>query len=267
MNQSYYELPGRFGAGSGIVATFSLLNPVYFTRPVSLYQLSGYNSDETDVDESVYHTQGVYLQNQVSLNRWKLLFGLREEFYKGDGQNLGEGIHQNVFLPRIGIVFAISGNIHAYATYNKGFDPFEPSGNRQIFSAAIKPQISSLFEGGMKGNFFSEKLFATFSIYQLTVQNVAVSANNISNPDLFIQQGQSRSRGVEIETSGNIASNLSLSISYSYCDAKITKSTLPLQIKMPLENAPLNSGGSWIKYTFTKDVAERVLSFRRPFTG
>ena len=35
---------------------------------------------------------------------------------------------------------------------------------------------------------------------------------------------------------------------------KLPKVPSPLQIKMPLENAPLNSGSSWIKYTFTKDV-------------
>jgi iron complex outermembrane receptor protein len=81
-----------------------------------------------------------------------------------------------------------------------------------------------------------------------------VNANDISNPDLFIQEGQVRSTGAEIEANGNITPNLSASLSYAYCDARITKSKTPLQIGTLLENAPQNSGSSWIKYNFRKGI-------------
>ena len=252
LDQNYFELPDQFGKGSGIVGTFNLRNPVYTKRPVSVYQLSQYDSDETDVNDDIYHTQGFYVQDQISVNRWKILLGLREEFYQGEGGDEEDEINQQVFLPRIGIVYAFRKNISAYATYNKGFDPFEASSSTQVFNSPIKPQISELFETGIKANLFSGKLSTTLALYQLTVQNVAVNANDISNPDLFIQQGQVRSKGVEIEANGNITSNLSVSIAYAYCDAKITKSKIPSQVGMRLENAPLNSGSSWIKYDFKK---------------
>jgi iron complex outermembrane receptor protein len=151
-------------------------------------------------------------------------------------------------------VYAIKNNLSAYATYNKGFDPFEATGGTQVFNAPIRPQISELFETGLKANFFTGKLSATLALYQLTVQNVAVNANDIGNPDLFIQEGQVRSTGAEIEANGNITSNLSASLSYAYCDARITESKTPSQIGTLLENAPQNSVSSWIKYIFRKGI-------------
>jgi len=253
LNQNYYELPDQFGAGSGIVGTFSLKNPAYPNRPVSAYQLSKDDADATDVNDNIYHTQGIYAQDQISLDKWKLLFSLREEFYKGDdvgdsSQDLGE----TVFLPRIGLVYQITPNISAYATYNKGFDAFEASAGAQVFNAPFKPQISELLEAGVKGNFLANKLSASLAVYQLTLLNVAVSANILSNPNLFVQQGQNRSRGIELETAGNILPNLRVTLSYANCLAKVTESLVPSQVGMRVENAPRNNSGSWIKYTFDK---------------
>ncbi len=250
LGQDYFEVPDQFGEGSGIVGTLSLRNPVYFKRPVNSYLLSDYDSDATEVDDDVYQTQGVYVQDQIRLNRWRLLFGLREEFYKGEGDD--DEINQKVFLPRVGIVYSIRNNLNLYATYNKGFDPFEASSSTQQFDEPIKPQISELFETGIKANFFSGKLATSLAFYQLTVENVAVNANDISNPDLFVQEGQVRSQGIELEANGNITSNLSANFAYAFCDAKITKSKTAAQVGTRLENAPRNSGSTWIKYDFKK---------------
>ena len=57
----------------------------------------------------------------------------------------------------------------------------------QVFDEPFKPITSQLFEAGIKGNFFRNKLSASLALYQLTLQNVAVNANDISNPDLFLQ--------------------------------------------------------------------------------
>src|SRR6185437_2885443 len=250
LDQNYFELPGQFGEGSGIVGTFSLKNPVYFKRPINSYKVSDYDSDATEVDGDMYHTQWVYLQDELILNRWKLLVGLSEEFYKGQADE--DEIDEKVFLPRVGIVYAIKDNLSAYATYNKGFDPFETSSSTQVFDEPIKPQISELYETGMKAYFFSGKLSASLAVYQLSVQNVAVNANDISNPDLFVQQGEVRSKGVELEADGNITQNLSASFAYAFCDAKITKSKTTSQEGARLENAPRNPGSSWLKYEFKK---------------
>jgi iron complex outermembrane recepter protein len=253
LDQTYYEQPDLFGTNSGIVGTFSLKNPKYMARPIDKYRVSNYNSDATAVDASVYHTQGIYIQEQISLNKWKLLIGLREEMYaSGDDDDTTDQSKENVFLPRIGLVYELQPNASLYATYNKGFDPFEASTSTQVFNAPFKPITSEILEAGAKANFFNNKLSASVALYQLTLQNVAVNANDISNPNLYVQQGEDRSRGIETEANGNILPNLSIAVSYSYCIAKVIQSKIVSQVGTLVENAPKNTSNSWIKYIFNK---------------
>ncbi len=252
LNQRYYELPGQFGSGSGIVGTMSLKNPQYDARAVNSYEVSDFDSDANDVDGNVYHTQGVYVQDEISYKRFRALLSLRGEFYKG-GDTTG-GIMENVFLPRIGFVYSLTQHINAYANWNNGFDPFEASAGTQVYNAPFKPQKSRIYEAGLKGDFLENKLSATVAVYQLTVQNVAVNANVISDPNLFVQQGENRSRGVELETSGNILPNLSVKLSYAYCNAIVSKTDIASQAGLPVANAPLNSSGSWVNYTIPNGV-------------
>ena len=255
LNQKYYEQPDLFGVGSGIAARFSLKNPAYFTRPVSNYALSTYQADASNVDGSEYHTQGMYVQEQVSFNKLKLLIGLREEMYaSGDDDDTTDQSKVNIFLPRVGLVYSLRPDVSLYGTYNKGFDPFEASTSTQLFDAPFKPVTSELLEAGAKANFFNNKLSASVALYQLQLQNVAVNANVIANPNLYIQQGEERSRGIETETSGNILPNLSISAAYSYCIATVVKSKIVSQEGTLVENAPKNTSNSWVKYTFSKGL-------------
>ncbi|MBS1933397.1 MAG: TonB-dependent siderophore receptor [Bacteroidetes bacterium] len=255
LDQKYFEDANRFGSGSGIAGTFSLLRPVYATQPVDKYQQSSYNTDATNVEASVYHTQGIYIQEQASWKKWKFLFGLREELYSaGDDDDTTDQSKVNILMPRVGIVYTLSPIVNLYATYNKGFDPFEASTSTQIFNAPFKPVTSDIIEAGAKANLFHNKLAATLSLYQLTLHNVAVNANDISDPNLYVQQGEDRSRGVETEIDGDILPNLSIAASYSYCVAKVIKSKIASQVGTLVENAPENMSNSWIKYVFSRGL-------------
>jgi len=254
LDQNYFEDANAFGQSSGIAGTFSLKNPIYTSAPAGSYKLSDYGSGATDVDATVYHTQGLYIQEQVEWKKWRLLFGLRQELYTAgdndDNTDTTDDDGEKVLLPRIGLVFKLRPCISVYGTYNKGFDPFEASTSTQVFDAPFKPITSELFEAGAKADLFNNQLGASVAVYQLTLHNVAVNANDISNPNLYIQQGEDRSRGVETELDGNILPDLSASVSYSYCVAKVIKSKIAAQEGSLVENAPENSSSSWIKYTF-----------------
>jgi iron complex outermembrane receptor protein len=257
LEQQYFELPDEFGDGSGIVGTFSLTHPQNIRRPVNTYQLSEFDSDESDVDGEAYHTQGVYLQDLVSWKSWKLLVSLREEMYKGDDDDDSAGdLRENVFLPRVGLVYSITPHTSVYATYNKGFDPFEVSTEAQEFDEPFKPITSQLYEVGFKANMFRDKLSFSAALYQLTLQNVAVNANNIFNPNLFIQQGEDRSRGIELEANGNILSNLAVSLAYAHCVGEVLDSKIASEVGQLLPNSPKNSSNSWIKYTFDRGTVK-----------
>ena len=253
LKQHYYEVADQFGTGSGIVGTFSLRNPYYFSRQADRYALSHYDADASNVEPSEYRTQGIYLQELLSYNKLKLLLGLRQEIYNGGDDDDSTGmIEQDILLSRVGLVYELRPNVSLYATYNKGFDPFEASTSTQVFNEPFKPIISELFEAGAKANFLDNKLGASIAIYQLMLQNVAVNANDISNPDLYIQQGEDRSRGVEAEVNGNVFPSLSIAASYSHNITKVIKSKITGMQGTIVENAPKNSSNTWIKYTFIK---------------
>ena len=261
LKQSYFELPNEFGEGSGIAGTFSLRHPVYQHRNIKLYEVSNYNSFATDIDAAVYHTNGLYVQDMMSWKKWKLLLGLREEMYRGpgdddsnstSGNDDNNSIKINHLMPRVGLVYELKPNASLYFTYNEGFDPFEASSAKQVFDEPFRPITSQLWEVGTKANFFQNRLYASFSVYQLTLQNVAVNANDLTNPDLYVQQGKNRSRGAELEVSGTPFPNLSVFGSYAYCVAKVIESKLPSQVRKLEDNAPKSTSNTWVKYTVSK---------------
>jgi hypothetical protein len=52
------------------------------------------------VDRTEYQTQGIYIQDESGFGRWKILAGLREEFYRGKAEDSAGDLHENIFLPR-----------------------------------------------------------------------------------------------------------------------------------------------------------------------
>ena len=258
LDQNRYELPGTFGEGSGIVGTFSFTNPVYLKHPVDLYQVSA--NDESGLDADQYHTNGFYVQDQIGYKKFRLLLGLRREFYRSpaDDDSGSVATVQNLWLPRAGMVYAILPSLNAYAVYSRGFDPYEASATTQAFNAPFKPIQSELMELGLKAALIKNKLYATVSFYQLSVFNVAVNANDPVNPDLYIQRGEDQARGIETELNGNIRSNLSIHFAYAYNLAKIKKSEIHQDIGRLKENAPVNSGSGFIKYRFDKGLLKRL---------
>jgi len=253
IQQSSYENPGIFGSGSGIVGTFNLLNPKYIQPPQNSYQLSPNDSSGESIDE--YNTQGIYLQDQISYRKFDVLLGLRRDFYRaapGDGDSSGTA--ENVWLPRVGLVYAVTPKIHVYGVYSRGFDPYESSNTVAIFLKPFKPINSELYEVGMKALLLNGKFYGTLSVYQLSIYNVAVNANDPANPDLYVQRGEDQARGVETELNGNILSNLELHLAYAYNVARIKQSLVQSEIGMLKENAPVNSSNGFFKYHFIQGV-------------
>lgn len=252
LNAQRYEQPGIYGEGSGIVGTFSLLRPQYLQRQVKAYTPAD-TDDGGDADE--YTTQGAYAQELLTYKKWQLLAGLRTEFYQAgdnEGNDTAGYFKQTAVLPRLSLTYALTGNLTLYATYNNGFDPFEASINKQVLSQAPKPVYSRLYELGAKADIIKNRLLIQAAIYQLTLRNVAVNANDVANPDLYVQRGKERSAGLELEANGNILNNLSASISYAHNTARVIQSEVPAENGMIKENAPRNQSGSWLKYTFSK---------------
>jgi iron complex outermembrane recepter protein len=241
------------GAAAGL-ENFSLRNPKNYKRPISTYQLKPSSSNALNY----YSTHGIYIQEQMTVGKFQALLGLRQEYYivpEDDSaiKRYGKEDKQSTLLPRLGLVYSLQDNINVYATYAQGYEPQGAASNiNPNAGGPFNPLTGNLYEAGAKGEFFSRRLFAGLSIYQIEQNNILVNANNPANPDQLSQRGQERARGVEIETSGQIFPNLSVSLTYAYNKAEITESNDETLVGLVKENAPLHNSGSWIKYSIEK---------------
>ena len=206
-----------------------------------------------------YQLHGLYLQEQVKIDRLQILLGLRYDTYidkKGYTTKTESNVTQHALLPRIGAVYTVNGHVNLYGTYTKGYNPQDAATQvNPLAGGPFDPIRSSLLEGGVKSEWFDGRLTANLSVYNITQTNTLYNANVAERPDLLQQIGEEQAKGVEFDITGNILPNWNLIVAYSYNEAKITdagtKATDQVLVNMQKPNAPKNQGSIWTKYTFT----------------
>ncbi len=242
---------------------FDLSNPQYTIRNINDYTLNS----RTAVPAALTTTNAIYIQEQLRFNKFIVLLGLRNEWFKDitNNESPGELSFTNIkLLPRIGITYEITKNINVYATYLEGFQPqsntvtlmpntgsfFQTSKSAALF----KPLISDLKEVGAKANFFKGKIQVTSALYEINQKNLLQSADIPAFPDSLITRGGERSRGFEIDVAGFILPNWQINASYSYIDSRITEDRDPTLINARKQNTPYNSANLWTRYNFAKNT-------------
>ncbi|MDQ4139802.1 MAG: TonB-dependent receptor, partial [Bacteroidota bacterium] len=227
----------------------------YIPRPTPAYF--------TDYLNAVYNTAGVYLQDQVEVNpRLGFLLGLRYELFR-DERDYGDGeeqIAQNVLLPRLGMTYGVRENLNFFASYSQGFRPINPQyikfPERYGRDKPFRNEFSYQVETGLKGEFINQALFATLSFYQIEKQNTLVNTGLLTeegNP-IYRQNGQVRSRGAELELTGNILPHFSLNANYAFNHSEVLNADIAAENGMMAANAPKHLAGLWAKYTFVTSV-------------
>ena len=71
-----------------------------------------------------------------------------------------------------------------------------------------------------------------------------------NDDSIFIQRGEQRSRGFELDVSGKILPNLQVSASYAYTDAEIIEDDDPTLVGERVGGTPENSANFWGRYDF-----------------
>jgi TonB-dependent siderophore receptor len=156
-----------------------------------------------------------YLVDQISItDRLKVTLGARldDVDFKDDLSGLRRTSRH--LSPTVGVDFLVQPAFTLYANYGQAFAP--PSS--QIMGDR-EPEESSQVEVGVKKSFMDDRFLLTAAVYQLEKKNIAI-------PDVsgvFRQQGDQRSRGFELDLSGELSSGLFLFASYAYTDAELTE--------------------------------------------
>lgn len=216
--------------------------------------MSKYFYRNRDFPPSFYNLHAVYLQDQLEWGKLKMLLGLRYEKYKDilDYKTPDEeNVYQDVWLPRLGLVYSVLDQINVYGTYVEGYSPQTASALANPNAGGpFDPLISNMIEGGIKSEWFRGRLSLTLAVYHIEEKNGLYNARDQLNPDLMIQVGKTESKGVELEATGQVLPSLSILASYAYNDAKITEAPQEeTELGRQKPNAPHHQGNVWARYS------------------
>ena len=144
---------------------------------------------------------------------------------------------QTAFIPRVGLVYALTPSTNVYASWIRGFEPQSVAIQSDPETGGpFDPMKSELWEVGAKGEYLNKRLSVTTSVFRIRKNNSLYSAGDPVNPKLRVAVGEEVSRGVEFDVSGRILPYWSITANYSYNIAEITKAapgTKDLNIQRP----------------------------------
>jgi iron complex outermembrane recepter protein len=196
----------------GNLPPFDVFNPVYGRLE---------RSNESRIDSlGTNDALGIYVQNQITFtDNLKLLLGGRFDIRSTKLEDFGASTvtfqQDEVFSPRVGIVYQPIKPISLYASYSRSF---EQIAGTALDNKLFQPQRGTQYEIGIKTD-LTDKLSTTLAFFDLTLSNV-LTADPI-NPLFSVQTGKQRSRGIELDISGEILPGWSIIAGYAYTDAKI----------------------------------------------
>ncbi|MEA5618332.1 TonB-dependent siderophore receptor [Cronbergia sp. UHCC 0137] len=234
------RLPG------GLTPSINIFNPVYNVIPrPALSELTNAVRD----GKSTVDTIGIYLQDQIAFSdKLKLLLGGRFDIVDQDQfdrlSDTRTVQYDEAFTPRIGIVYQPIKPISLYASYSRSF---APNFAQRADGTFLEPERGTQYEVGVKAD-FNDKISATLAAYEITKTNIATPDPN--DPDGFsIPVGEQRSRGIELDITGEILPGWNIIAAYGYTDAQVTKSN-DLIVGSKIPKVPEHKVSLWTTYQF-----------------
>lgn len=176
---------------------------------------------------------GIFAQDLVDFGKLKVLVGARfnyietknadyKNFYKNETKTITiNRLIESAFTPKLGLVYQFNDKLMAFSSYTKSFIPNNTGSNFSI-NGALKSSMIDQYEIGAKHNIFKNNVAVNFTAYQIDNDNVVMTArlneNGTENTNSNLKElaGKSRSRGAELDVTGNPTANLSLTGGVSY---------------------------------------------------
>ncbi|MDD2054587.1 TonB-dependent receptor [Pseudomonas putida] len=225
------------------LTSFSYLDPVY-GREVAGTTVGLPDSAQTDKLRS----DSLFMQDSIHLNdQWILVVGGRFQAYD---QYAGKGIPFKAntdnsgqkWVPRAGLVYRYTDELSFYGSYTESFKPNSTiaplSGSTMILDSAVAPEEAKSWELGVRFD-RPGSLTGNIALFDITKRNVLV-ANAEGPVTLYSAAGEVRSRGLEVDMTGQLSERWSVIGNYAYTDAEVTKD-ITYQDKR-LANVAKNSG-------------------------
>lgn len=173
-------------------------------------------------------SQALNLQDQLDFgNGLHGLLGVRLERYEQTLDNRGSGNstdqQQDAVTWRSGLLYQLTPQVGLFANASTSF---KPNSGLDAGGRAFDPEEGIGYESGVKLDLFDGRLGATLAAFHLTKQNVLTA--DPADPSFSRAAGEARSRGIDLQFSGQLTDALRLIGAWAWIDAEVTKdSSLP----------------------------------------
>ncbi len=207
-----------------------------------------------DYDQKTHQT-GLYVQDQMALDQWRLTLGGREDwvhtgtkfFNKGDATNTERDKN---FSGNAAISYVFDSGFVPYLSYAESFQP--ASNAVASPTDSFKPTEGKQWELGIKYQPPGSNTLLTAAVYDLTQKNVSVT-NNVGNVTITSQTGEVRVKGLELEAVSDVTENLKVTAAYTLAKSEVQDGAFKgnrLQL-MPNQQASV-----WGDYTWHNGVLD-----------
>lgn len=193
---------------------------------------------------------GLYLQDQLSWNRWHAVIGARYDWASQGTKNrlVGNWQRQSDKKPsyRLSLLYRFDNGLAPYISYSTSFEPtsgVDANGN------AFIPRTARQYEAGIKYQPAGVNAMFAASLFDIRQKNVVTPG---AIPGFNVQQGEIRSRGLELEARGNITQDLEVIAAYTLLNTEITQSGMPDVIGKRPQAVPRQFGSVWTSYRVPK---------------
>lgn len=233
--------------------------PVYLSQAVvdkSLAEAGG--GSHANIKNNAY---SAYASNVLNLTpALSVMASLRMDYFdsKGDLKDPEDDYNQLTFSPKFGVVYQpILDKLSIFANYMNAFFNVAP---REIFDdnkvslgvKSFKPEQANQWEFGIKANLFTDKLFATFSVYDIKVANRVYDT-----PTSAVQGGKTGSKGFDLDINANPIPGLNLIAGVSHSKIQVLKGNtgIPNDFynevgRSPGGQGPQDMANLWATYKF-----------------
>ena len=117
--------------------------------------------------------------------------------------------------------------------------------------APFDPTRASQYEVGIKYQPVGTRALFTAALFDLTKTNALTANPNATGPgNFFLQVGETRSRGAELEARAEIFRGMNFIGAFTYNDVEVLKSSDGTAGKMPIR-VPNTTTSGWLDYNFS----------------
>jgi iron complex outermembrane receptor protein len=231
LEYNYDDVPFRMRPGVPCgIGPIDALNPVYGCGPAT--QNFGFLS------RAKLEGVAFYAQDQIALTEaWNVVAGIRHARSKNRNAFNGAAspaVDLDNTSWQVGTTYALGGGFSLFGGYNTGYDLGAVTGARRFDGTPFRPETSDQAEAGLR--LVRSHVRASASLFRVRRNNVAVP--DPANFSFQVQDGQFRTRGVEIEGEWSPLPGWWLQGGYAYLDAEIARSTEPALIGARLAETP-----------------------------